>query len=159
MNYRLIAISLLSLLGALMSCLSTARAQGTAFTYQGRLSNGSAPLNGSYDLSFTLYSDASSAVVSSGPVTNRAVVVTNGLFTTLVDFGPGVFVGGSNWLAIAVSPSGANGFALLSPRQQVTPTPYALNVVGSVNTSQLTGTIPASAIAGTLTLAQLPTGW
>jgi hypothetical protein len=158
MKYSLIVVTLLSLLGALTSCLNTAQAQGTAFTYQGRLSNGGSPISGSYDLSFTLYSDASSAVVLKGPVTNSAVVVTNGLFTTLVDFGPGVFVGGSNWLGIAVSPSGSNSFSLLSPRQQVTPTPYALNVVGPVNASQLSGSIPATSISGVLTLAQLPAG-
>ena len=115
-------------------------------------------MNGCFDLAFTLYSDPPSSTVLKGPVINSAVTVTNGLFTTLVDFGPGVFVSGNNWLAISVSPSGANSFALLSPRQQVTPAPYALNGVGTVNTSQLNGTIPASSISGSLALAQLPAG-
>ncbi len=138
--------------------MATVHAQGTAFTYQGRLSNGSTPVSGTYDLSFTLYSNSTTVTILAGPVTNSPVVVNNGLFTTLVDFGQGVFVGGSNWLAIAVSPSGANGFALLNPRQQITPTPYALNVVGPVNASQLSENISATSIAGVLSLTQLPPG-
>jgi hypothetical protein len=35
--------------------LSTAHAQGTAFTYQGRLNCSGNPVNGSYDLEFTLF--------------------------------------------------------------------------------------------------------
>ncbi|MCC6823299.1 MAG: hypothetical protein IT579_21425, partial [Verrucomicrobia subdivision 3 bacterium] len=35
--------------------LSTAFAQGTAFTYQGRLSDGVNPASGIYDLRFTIY--------------------------------------------------------------------------------------------------------
>ena len=133
-------------------------AQGTAFTYQGRLINGSTPVSGNFDLAFTLYSDASTTTVLKGPVTNSVVTVTNGLFTTLVDFGLGAFVGGSNWMAIAVSPHGANSFILLTPRQQITPTPYALNLVGTVNTSQLIGTIRASSISGLNSAAIAPAG-
>lgn len=136
----------------------TIYAQGTAFTYQGRLSNGSSPVNGVFDFVFTLYSDALTGTVLHGPITNSAVPVANGLFTSLVDFGPSVFVGGSNWLAIAVSPSGSNSFSLLAPRQQITPTPYAFNVVGTVNTTQLVGTIPASSVSGLNSSATAPTG-
>ena len=46
-----------------------------------------------------------------GPVTNNAVVITNGLFTVLIDFGSGAFTGRptgcrSAWkaMAAAVSP-------------------------------------------------------
>ncbi len=35
--------------------LSTVFAQGTAFTYNGRLNDGTNPATGSYDLTFTLY--------------------------------------------------------------------------------------------------------
>jgi len=105
--------------------LSTASAQDTAFSYQGRLNVGGAPANGSYDLAFTLYDSTNvPGNVIAGPVTNSAVSVTNGLFTTTVDFG-NVFTGGSNWLQIAVSTNGANAFSPLSLRQQLTPVPYA----------------------------------
>jgi len=116
----------LLLLFTFISQFSNAHAQGTAFTYQGRLNSSGSPANGSYDLAFTLFATNTSGVAVAGPVTNIAVAVTNGLFTTLVDFGPGAFTGTSNWLTLAVSTNGANSFNTLAPRQQVTPTPYAL---------------------------------
>ena len=45
----------LLLLAAFNPRLST-WAQGTAFTYQGRLNDGGIPATGNYDLAFTLYS-------------------------------------------------------------------------------------------------------
>src|SRR5208337_1828659 len=118
--------------------LSTAFAQGTAFTYQGQLQNDGSPVAGSYDLTFTLYLVNSGGAAMAGPVTNTATAVTNGLFTTQVDFGPNVFTGSSNWMEIAVSTNGANSFTTLTPRQQLTPAPYAIfantasNVLGTV---------------------------
>src|SRR6516162_4914444 len=78
----------------------SAFAQGTAFTYQGRLNSGGGSANGSYDLSFTLFNTNSSGTAIAGPVTNAAVSVSNGLFMTTVDFGAGAFTGTSNWLEI-----------------------------------------------------------
>jgi hypothetical protein len=121
--FRILAAVML--LSTLNHQLSTAFAQGTAFTYQGRLNSSGSPANGSYDLAFTLYTTNVTGTALAGPVTNAAVAVTNGLFTTMVDFG-NAFTGGSNWLAIAVSTNGANSFFSLTPRQQVTPTPYAI---------------------------------
>jgi hypothetical protein len=121
--------------------LSTLHAQGTAFTYQGRLNSGGSPANGSYDIAFSLFATNASGVAIAGPVTNSAVSVTNGLFTTTVDFGS-VFTGGSNWLGIAVSTNGANNFFTLAPRQQLTPVPYAItaaNVSGTIASASLTG--------------------
>lgn len=127
----------------LHSLLSAAFAQGTAFTYQGRLNSCGAPANGSYDIAFTLYDSTNvPGNVIAGPVTNSAVCVSHGLFTTMVDFG-GVFTGGSNWLEVAVSLNGANVFSTLSPRQQLTPVPYAIEAesANSVSTTNIIGTI------------------
>ena len=109
---------------ALLAGIHQAPAQGTAFTYQGRLNSGGAPASGSYNIAFTLFGTNAGGVAIAGPVTNSTVDVTNGLFTTTVDFG-NVFTGGSNWLEIAVSTNGANAFSTLAPRQQLTPVPYA----------------------------------
>lgn len=126
-------------------------AQGTAFTYQGRLNNAGSPANGSYDLTFTLFAASSGGTASGGPVTNAATAVTNGLFIATVDFG-NIFIGSSNWLEIAVRSNGVGAFTTLSPRNQVTPTPYAISaesVSGGINASQLTnGTVPTGVIAG-----------
>ena len=112
-------------LASLNSQFSTVFAQGTAFTYQGRLNSGGAPANGSYDMAFSLFATNTSGVAIAGPVTNSAVPVTNGLFTTTVDFG-NAFGGAGNWLGMAVSTNGANAFSTLAPRQQLTPVPYAI---------------------------------
>ncbi len=94
-HHSFIALTLLAL-SSLNLQLSTAFAQGTAFTYQGQLQNGGSPVAGSYDLVFTLYLVNSGGTAMAGPVTNTATAVTNGLFTTQVDFGPNVFTGSTN---------------------------------------------------------------
>ncbi len=125
-------------------------AQGTAFTYQGRLNDGGVMANGTYDLAFTLFITNTDGVAIAGPVTNSAVAVSNGLFTTLVDFG-NAFTGASNWLEIAVSPSGSNSFTTLAPRQQLTPVPYALvaaNVSGPIAASALPAIVVTNGATG-----------
>ena len=136
-------------------CLS-ASAQGTAFTYQGRLNSGGSPASGSYDLDFTIY-DANEPAGSwiAGPVTNAAVAVSNGLFTVTLDFGAGVFAGNARWLEIAVRTNGGASFTTLTPRQAITPTPYAI-YAASAATAASASSVAAGNISGTVTLAQLP---
>ncbi|HEV2434362.1 MAG TPA: hypothetical protein VG077_00020 [Verrucomicrobiae bacterium] len=59
----------LTLCSVLIHQPSTVFAQGTAFTYQGRLNTASGPANGSYDLTFALYGGSSggSAVADRSP--------------------------------------------------------------------------------------------
>jgi len=152
MNTR--SLCLLTL--ALLAVTDRLHAQGTAFTYQGRLNSGGAPANGSFDLAFTLFSTKIAGTAIAGPLTNTATAVSNGLFTTAIDFGAGVFTGGSNWLEIAVSTNGANRFVTLAPRQQLMAVPYALwagtasNLSGTVSAAQLTGTIPPTQLPATV---------
>jgi hypothetical protein len=141
-------VGILLLLLTLNSPLSTARALTTAFTYQGRLNDSNAPANGSYDIAFTLYATNTTGSAVSGPILNTNVIVTNGLFTTAVDFGPGVFTGTNYWLELAVSTNGANAFSTLAPRQALTPTPYATFAAGA-NAAGLSGTIPTGNVSGT----------
>jgi hypothetical protein len=117
-------------------------AQGTAFTYQGLLQNNGSPANGTYILTFSLFTNSAGGTAVAGPVTNSAVVVSNGLFKVLLDFGSGVWNGASNWLELAVETNGGS-LSTLSPRQQVTPAPYAItagNLDGTVSSSGLSGT-------------------
>jgi hypothetical protein len=133
----------LFILLALFAGIYHAVAQGTAFTYQGRLNSSGSPASGSYDVAFTLFATNATGVAIAGPVTNAAVTVTNGLFTTLINFG-NVFTGSSNWLEIAVSTNAANAFSTLAPRQQLTPTPYA---IFAETASNLSGTIPLAQLS------------
>jgi hypothetical protein len=106
---------------------------GTAFTYQGRLIDSNDVADGLYDLSFRLY-DANVGGDKVGVDVNTPDVdVIDGYFTVELDFGGGVFDGNAVWLDIAVR-AGAyedpNRYISLSPRQEVTPTPYALHTYG-----------------------------
>ena len=116
------------LLPALVLCagLQQAFAQGTAFTYQGRLNDGGNAANGSYDLTFTIYAVGNGGSAFAGPLTNSPVGITNGLFTVTLDFGSGIFDGNSRWLEIGVRTNGGGSFTTLTPRQQLMPTPYAI---------------------------------
>ena len=98
---------------------------GTAFTYQGRLNQQGQPANGSFDFQFELEDEAGSSMASAIELHN--VPVTEGLFTVQLDFGADAFTGDALWLDIGVKPSAQDGpFISLSPRQPLTPTPYAM---------------------------------
>jgi hypothetical protein len=116
-------------------------AQMTAFTYQGFLNSGGVPANGCYDMTVTLFATNTGGQAMAGPVTNLAVVVSNGLFVTTVDIGAGVFNGSNYWLDIAVRTNGGDDFTDLTPRQAITAAPYAI-LAGFA--SNLLGTIPLS---------------
>src|SRR5512143_3090487 len=86
-------------------------AQGTAFTYQGRLNDGANPANGIYDLRFTIYDSTNlPGTVIAGPITNSATAVANGMFTLTLDFGANVFNGQPRWLDISVRTNGNGNF-------------------------------------------------
>ena len=126
--------------GLILPCVS--RAQGTAFTYQGRLNLNGAAASGTYDFAFTLYNTNVNGSALAGPVANGLTAVSNGLFTTTIDFG-NVFTGTSNWLELAVRTNGGASYTVLSPRQLLTPVPYALLAANA-------GSVPAAGItAGT----------
>src|SRR5688572_8281239 len=64
-----------------------ARAQGTAFTYQGRLNDAGGPARGNYDLTFTLFGASNGGSALAGPLTNSPTAVSNGLFSVTLNFG------------------------------------------------------------------------
>lgn len=100
---------------------------GTAFTYQGQLKDAGQPANGSYDLLFSLYNVRTDGtpVVEDVPIDDWAI--SNGLFSVQLDFRNGTFTGQALWLEVAVRPGASEErYTVLSPRQAVTPAPYAL---------------------------------
>jgi hypothetical protein len=155
------ALALLALL-TVNHQLSIAQAQGTAFTYQGRLNSGGSPASGLFDFRFRLDADPLGDTVLA-TVASNAMPVTNGLFLTALDFGPGWFNGTNYWLEIDVRANGTGGYDELFPLQILTPTPYAIfattasNVSGTVSAAQLSGTVasgnlPSSpTVSGTVT--------
>jgi hypothetical protein len=110
---------------ALLAGSHRAAAQGTAFTYQGMLISGTDAAEGSFDLTFGLFSVVSGAGQVGNTITNSAVGVTNGLFTVTLDFGAN-FPGADRWLEIGARSNGVGAFTTLAPRQKLTPAPYAV---------------------------------
>jgi hypothetical protein len=128
----------LSILGAVALAAGEARAQGNAFTYQGRLADGAVPADGSYDFEFRLF-DALSGGVQQGPVMAvPGVVVQGGLFTVGLNFGA-AFDGASRFLEIAVRPAGGGAHSTIAPRQPLTASPYAIRSATAGNALQLGG--------------------
>ncbi len=111
----------------------TALAQGTSFTYQGRLTDDGAPSNGSYELEFKLYDALTGGTQQPqpAPLTIQftgadAVAVVNGIFTVQLDFGASAFPGAARYLEIGVRRAGDSTFTTLTPRQPISSTPYAI---------------------------------
>jgi trimeric autotransporter adhesin len=132
----------------------SAFAQGTAFTYQGRLMVAGVPANGSYDFRTAVVdSDNETALTLAGPRTNSAVLVSNGLFNLTLDFGEAAFTGASVWLELGVRPSGGGSFNTLVPRQPVTSAPYAIKAANAMTVNM--GAISNPSFVGTTTSAPL----
>ena len=99
---------------------------GTAFTYQGQLTSGGSPASGDFDFEFALYTSASGGSAAD-TYDVFGVAVSEGLVNASVDFTDIPFNGQALWVEVRVRPGGSNGaFAVLSPRQALTATPYAL---------------------------------
>ncbi len=114
-------------------------AMPTAFTYQGQLKRAGVPLNGPIDARFSLWLNSTGQGPEhqiGGTQSVNSVEVVNGLFSVELDFGQDAFNGNARWLQIEIhdhaDPPGT--FATLSPRQPLTPTPYALETRGIVVT-------------------------
>lgn len=139
---------------------------GTAFTYQGQLKQNGALLNGSCDFQFGLWDDALTGPQYGATQTISGLAVTNGLFTTPIDFGGGTtnyFTGTARYLASAVRcPAGGGSYTALNPRETLTPAPYAFalpglftqpnstspNVVGGYSGNRISVGVTGAAISG-----------
>jgi len=105
----------------------------TAWTYQGRLMDANEPVDGLYDLQFKLFNDPCTGAQQGSIIEVNDLGVIDGYFTVELDFGSDVFDGDACWLEILVRPGNSidvGDYVTLSPRQEVTPTPYALQTRG-----------------------------
>lgn len=140
----------------------------TAFTYQGRLTDAGNPANGSYDLQLRLFDALSGGTQQGASVALENVAVANGIFTVQLDFGAAAFPGAARWLEIGVRPGTSTGaFTTLTPRQPITPTPYAMHSTASdglsaacVNcvTSGQIQTVDGAQVTGAIPIESVPTG-
>lgn len=104
------------------------RAQTSAFTYQGKLTDGGSAASGQYDFSFKLFAASSGGSQIGSDFVVEDVQVSNGIFTVTLDFGSSPFVPpGGTHLEIAVRPGASTGpYTTLLPRQPITSAPYAI---------------------------------
>ena len=123
-----------------MALIGRAGAVGTAFTYQGRLTDTNSPADDVYDFEFEIYDGLEGGSQQGSTISKDDVDVLDSYFTVELDFGSSVFTGDARWLEIAVRPGASSDpcdFATLSPRQEVTPTPYAMYSEQSGNADTL----------------------
>jgi len=116
---------------ALAAGSASALAQTTAFTYQGQLKNAGTVVNTPTDIEYTLYDDAFGGSLV-GTVTRFAETVTDGLFTSELDFGAFPFTTNQPlYLQISVrNPAGVGPFVPMGSRQRLTAAPYSLSTRG-----------------------------
>jgi hypothetical protein len=99
---------------------------GSPFTYQGQLTEGGAPANGSYDVQFALYTSAQGGV-SADTVSVTGLMVNGGLINASPDFTNVPFDGQALWVEVRVRPGGSSGsYTTMAPRQPLNAVPYAL---------------------------------
>ncbi|HQU84885.1 MAG TPA: hypothetical protein PKY59_17230 [Pyrinomonadaceae bacterium] len=97
--------------------------------YQGRLSDSGIAANGQYDLQFQMFDTENGGAAQSDLITIENVQVTNGIFTV------SLFLGASltgnqkaRFLQIGVRPGvSTDAFSILTPRQPITDSPFAVN--------------------------------
>jgi len=151
--------------------ISNPQAIATTFSFQGRLADGANPANGTYDMQFKLFDtpDVGGGVQQGVTIINGNVPVSNGSFNVPLDFGAAVFDGSVRYLEIGVRIAGnPNPYTVLSPRQPIYTTPYAIRStnantadglsVACVNcvTSTQIASVNGSAVTGTIPVASVP---
>ena len=148
------------------------------FLYQGRLNVGNIPIplpvpaDGLYDFRFSLHIDLTNSEPPPVPsVTNFAVAVSNGLFTTTIDSvaaipislptPPKIFTNGYPYLEIGLRTNNSLAdFTTLTSRQQLLPAPYA----GHARFASQAGSVASNAVsaqaiqAGAITVDKLANG-
>lgn len=112
----------------LLVAVTVSAQQTTAFSYQGKLNSNSLPANGQYDFAFEIY-DASSGGTLIGTLMINGVTVSNGIFSTQLDFGANAFDGTDRYLEISVKEATSSIYITLSPRQKLASVPYATKAI------------------------------
>lgn len=106
-------------------------AQSTAFTYQGELKSNGTLVGGLHDFRFRLFDAATAGTQVGTQLCADNVSVTNGKFTTTIDFGQQFASTAARFLEFelrrdtGLNSANATGFLALSLRQAITPAPRA----------------------------------
>lgn len=117
----------------LVACLlgagsAAAAPLGSAFTYQGQLTDNGSPANGHYDLQFALFAAASGgSAVDTISLGNQTI--NGGLVNAAIDFTDAPYDGQALWVEVRMRTAGGGSYTTLSPRQAIAATPYALHAL------------------------------
>ena len=135
-----------SICWSLLFLAANAWAQTTAFNYQGKLTEGGNPATGSYQFQFKLFDALSGGNQIGGTISDVNLTVTNGIFSTKLDFGANALSGANRFLEIAVRHSSSEFYTTLSPREQIASSPYAVRTLSAASADNALnlGGIPAS---------------
>jgi hypothetical protein len=116
------------LLAAFFALILTLPAAGQGFTYQGRLLVNGQPANGQFEVWGYIFAEpvGGSFIGTTG---GQTVDVVDGLVTVQISGDAATFTGAERWLEIRVRQGKSGPFTTLSPRQLITPTPYAIRAL------------------------------
>jgi hypothetical protein len=155
--------------GVLVWIAAQAIAQTTTFTYRGNLG---LSINGSYDLQFKLFDALTGGVQQGSTVERLNITVTNGDYKVNLDFGAcsSCFNGADRFLEVGYRLAGGGIYTVVSPREQITSSPYAIKssnstaadglsaaCVNCVNSGQIVS-VNGSAVTGTIPVPSVPSG-
>jgi len=127
----------------LMGRLQPLAGQGTAFTYQGQLQGSGGPATGLYDFKFLLYGSSTGGTAAAGRHwRQRRVLRRHDRLRRRCLRRHSVLAG--NW----GTQQCLGAFSVLSPRQELTPAPYAMSAE-KVSAAGLGGVIASANLAGT----------
>src|SRR5262252_9583525 len=142
-----------------LTMANSASAQTGAFTYQGRLTDGGMPANGTYDLQFTLWDTLTSGnqLPDGSPltVTKSGVQVPHGVVTVQLDCTAAAFPGADRFLEISVKHPADSSYTTLQPRIQLTSTPYAIRSATAASADTATNATNATSATNATNAAQL----
>ena len=143
---------------SLLTPIAAHAAPGTAFTYQGRLTNGSAALETAVDLRFTAWTAATDGTQLGTAVTVLNTAHPSGLVLQNLDFGA-IFGGSPVYLQIELrspaDPGDTGAYTALTPRVELKPTPYAIS---AENAEKLGGFDASSFSSATHTHSTITSG-
>lgn len=99
----------------------------TSISYQGQLVDDTGPVNDTCEMNFDLFATKTMTDTQIGSTQAISqVVVEDGLFLVVLDFGPDAFIGDTRWLETSVKCGDDADFTLLEPRQPLAPAPHAM---------------------------------
>jgi hypothetical protein len=101
--------------------LSVSAIVTNSISYQGMLTEGGNPVNGSRDMTFQLYSNAACTAAVGSSIGLPDVPVSDGLFSVAVSVSPSFFNGQALWLGVQVEGAAVGC-------QEILPAPYALSL-------------------------------